>query len=182
MLKCIMHLPFGWNFPLWSADPTIWTWQSPVCMHTCKDSLSSSVPVRERRRKQTWGRADSEHHEVKHLVLLCFLSERQLPSSQGSEVLCLSCQSEKEQDLPPAYSPKIGQRARNIKTLKDTDVSHTCFGSNRVRMWSLMDSLFVPVVGWWHQQNVVRTTFTWIKKRQNLLQRGGLTFRVNSNS
>lgn len=35
-------VPCGWSFPLWSADPTIWTWQWPVYMHTCKDNLASA--------------------------------------------------------------------------------------------------------------------------------------------
>lgn len=35
-------LACGWSFPLWSEDPTIWTWQWPVCTHTCKDNLSSA--------------------------------------------------------------------------------------------------------------------------------------------
>lgn len=47
------ELPSGWILPLWFAVPTIWTWQWPVCMHTCEDSLSTAHSVRGRERQMT---------------------------------------------------------------------------------------------------------------------------------
>lgn len=45
----VRALPCGWSSPLWSADPTIWTWRSPACTHTCEDIPTSARAVEGRR-------------------------------------------------------------------------------------------------------------------------------------
>lgn len=98
------ELPSGWNLPLWFAVPTIWTWQWPVCMHTCEDSLSTARSVRERDKRQWWW-CSCLTVSASLLLLWC-----QVPSSQGLAVLCLSWRSGKEKDLLLPCSPKGEQR------------------------------------------------------------------------
>lgn len=105
-------LPCGWNFPLWSADPTIWTWQWPVCMHTCKDNLPSAHSAQNTQRKAPINKHRTKKVKDEREQLL---HQGLVPSTQGREVLCLFWLTGKEQDLLLACSPEGTKEKETFK-------------------------------------------------------------------
>lgn len=69
-------LPCGWCSPLWSADPTIWTWRWPVCTHTCEGILTLAHSVKGRRELST--------RTLPHPTSLCFIDYLPLRTQRSS--------------------------------------------------------------------------------------------------